>query len=239
MKQILHTFRDHRSLALWSRYLRMITMIALLAFGSLGGWGETKSISLESINPIKGYDCTWTADTRTLSWPQTYNNYIELPNLSGNLSSYYNGNIIFSYSGLAEDAKFRVIISKKGNTNQDINYQYYISTTKNGSSSDVVIPVKDFVHVNEDQTTTKITVDDLKNVSRIALAGDAPANRSVSFGTTFTITTSSAAMAMSMKGFSHSGSDAGWDASKMELSWHTATNNRLRCGSPWIAHQAC
>ena len=98
MKQILHTFRDHRSLALWSRYLRMITMIALLAFGSLGGWAETKSISLEGISdPTKGPNCTWAADTRTLSWTGTSNNFIVLPNLSGDLSSYYNGNIIFSY----------------------------------------------------------------------------------------------------------------------------------------------
>lgn len=232
MKKILHLFSDPSHSALWSRYLRMLTLIALFAFGSHGVWGETKSISLEGIsksNTTIGNDCEWTADTRTLKWTQTYNNYIELPNLSGDLSSYYNGNIIFSYSGLAEDAKFRVIISKKDNTNQDINYQYYISTTKNGSSSDVVIPVKDFVHVNEDKTTTKITVDDLKNVSRIALAGDAPANRSVSFGTTFTITTSSSAMAMSMKGFIHSGngSQATWEASNLKLSWNTATNNYL------------
>ena len=39
MKKILHLFSDPSHSALWSRYLRMITMIALLAFGSLGGWG--------------------------------------------------------------------------------------------------------------------------------------------------------------------------------------------------------
>ena len=229
MKKILHLFSDPSHSALWSRYLRMLTLIALFAFGSLGGWGETKSISLEGIsksNTTIGNDCEWTADTRTLKWTLTYNNYIELPNLSGDLSSYYNGNIIFSYSGLAEGAKFRVIISKKDNTNQDINYQYYISTANKGSSIDVVIPVKDFVHV-EENSSTNITVDDLKNVSRIALAGYAPKESSVSFGTTFTITTSSAAMAMSMKGFSHSGNDATWDASNMKLSWTKENNNFL------------
>ena len=39
MKKILHLFSDPSHSALWSRNLRMITMIALLAFGSLGGWG--------------------------------------------------------------------------------------------------------------------------------------------------------------------------------------------------------
>ena len=72
MKKILHLFSDPSHSALWSRYLRMITMIALLAFGSLGGWAETKSISLESINPTKkGTKCEWTANTRTLRWTDT------------------------------------------------------------------------------------------------------------------------------------------------------------------------
>ncbi len=223
MKKILHLFSDPSHSALWSRYLRMLTLIALLAFGSLGGWGETKSISLESISPEHGGDCEWTADTRTLKWTLTYNNYIVLPNLSGNLSSYYNGNIIFSYSGLTNGATFRVLITKiDGNTN----YEYKISTETNGQSGEVVIPVKDFVQQNN--STTKITVDDLKNVSRIALAGHDPANGSVTFGKTFTITTSSSAMAMSMKEFIHdSGGQATWDKSKMELSWNTATNNFL------------
>lgn len=215
MKKILHLFSDPSHSAIWSRYLRMITMIALLAFGSLGGWGETNSISLESISPEHGGDCEWTADTRTLKWTLTYNNYIVLPNLSGNLSSYYNGNIIFSYYGLTNSATFRVIITKSDGA---INYEYKISAATNGSSSDVVIPVKDFVQQNN--STTKITVDDLKNVSRIALAGDAPKEGSVTFGTTFTITTSSSAMAMSMKGFKHNNNDnkAQWDANTLQMS---------------------
>ena len=77
MKKILHLFSDPSHSALWSRYLRMLTLIALFAFGSLGGWGETKSISLEGIsksNTTIGNDCEWTADTRTLKWTLTYNN---------------------------------------------------------------------------------------------------------------------------------------------------------------------
>ena len=46
MKKILHLFSDPSHSALWSRYLRMITMIALLAFGSLGGWGAELSGNL-------------------------------------------------------------------------------------------------------------------------------------------------------------------------------------------------
>ena len=40
MKKILHLFSDPSHSALWSRYLRMLTLIALLAFGSHGVWGE-------------------------------------------------------------------------------------------------------------------------------------------------------------------------------------------------------
>ena len=61
MKQNLHTFRDHRSLALWSRYLRMITMIALLAFGPLGGWGA----ELQARLGTPAGTGTWNEDTKT------------------------------------------------------------------------------------------------------------------------------------------------------------------------------
>ena len=39
MKKILHLFSDPSHSALWSRYLRMLTLIALFAYGSHGVWG--------------------------------------------------------------------------------------------------------------------------------------------------------------------------------------------------------
>lgn len=221
MKKILHLFSDPSHSALWSRYLRMLTLIALFAFGSHGVWGETKSVSLEDMTPSDIGTCTWDADTRTLSWEQAWYNHIGIPNLTGDLSSYYDGNIIFSYSGLSTGATFRVMITINGN-----NYEYYLSAT-NGTAKDVVLPIKDFVYKSNNETI-KITAEDLKSVSRIALSGSSE-NGSVSFGTTFTITTSSSAMAMSMKGFQHTSGniEAQWDATNLKFSWTASSNNFL------------
>ena len=51
MKKILHLFSDPSHSALWSRYLRMLTLIALLAFGSHGVWGEETGTATESWTP--------------------------------------------------------------------------------------------------------------------------------------------------------------------------------------------
>lgn len=188
MKKILHLFSDPSHSALWSRYLRMLTLIALLAFGSHGVWGETKSVSLENMtNPKKGGSCDWSADNRTLSWKAASDNYVEIPNLTGDFTSYYDGNIIFSYSELSAGAKFRVIITKIVN-NQETNYQYYLPIT-DATSKDVVLPIKEFT--SQKDSKIKITAADLTNVSRIAVAGYETTTGSVSFGKTFTITTES------------------------------------------------
>ena len=59
MKKILHLFSDPSHSALWSRYLRMLTLIALLAFGSLGGWGEV----LPGRLGISAGNGTWNSQT--------------------------------------------------------------------------------------------------------------------------------------------------------------------------------
>ena len=52
MKKILHLFSDPSHSALWSRYLRMLTLIVLFAFGSHGVWGEeTAGTAAESWAP--------------------------------------------------------------------------------------------------------------------------------------------------------------------------------------------
>ena len=51
MKKILHLFSDPSLSALWSRYLRMLTLIALFAFGSHGVWGEETATPKESWTP--------------------------------------------------------------------------------------------------------------------------------------------------------------------------------------------
>ena len=51
MKKILHLFSDPSHSALWSRYLRMLTLIALFAFGSHGVWGEETGTATESWAP--------------------------------------------------------------------------------------------------------------------------------------------------------------------------------------------
>ena len=183
MKKILHLFSDPSHSALWSRYLRMLTLIALLAFGSHGIWGATQSVSLENMTPSgKGGNCTWDADSRTLTWSKDGDNYVTIPSLEGDFSSYYAGNIILRYSDLSAGAKFRVLITTNGK-----NYEYYLSAT-DATSKDVVLPIKEFTY--QFNSELKITADDLKNVSRIALAGSSDKG-SVSFGTEFTITTES------------------------------------------------
>lgn len=52
MKKILHLFSDPSHSALWSRYLRMLTLIALFAFGSHGVWGEETGTATESWAPL-------------------------------------------------------------------------------------------------------------------------------------------------------------------------------------------
>ena len=226
MKKILHLFRDPSHDALWSRYLRMLTLIVLFAFGSHGVWGKTQSVSLENMTPSeKGGKCTWTSNSRTLEWSAKTDNLVKIPGLEGDFSSYYNGNIIFSYSGLSDNAKFRVIITKKVG-NDETTYEYHFSSTTDGKAKDVVIPIKDFTI---QWGSTKITANDLTNVSRIAVAGYDTESGSVSFGTTFTITTSSSAMAMSMKGFQHTSGnkEAQWDATNLKFSWTASSNNFL------------
>ena len=130
MKKILHLFRDPSHDALWSRYLRMLTLIVLFAFGSHGVWGKTQSVSLENMTPSeKGGKCTWTSNSRTLEWSAKTDNLVKIPGLEGDFSSYYNGNIIFSYSGLSDNAKFRVIITKKVG-NDETTYEYHFSSLK-------------------------------------------------------------------------------------------------------------
>lgn len=51
MKKILHLFSDPSHSALWSRYLRMLTLIALFAFGSHGVWGEETGTPKKSWTP--------------------------------------------------------------------------------------------------------------------------------------------------------------------------------------------
>ena len=226
MKKILHLFRDPSHDALWSRYLRMLTLIVLFAFGSHGVWGKTQSVSLENMTPSeKGGKCTWTSNSRTLEWSAKTDNLVKIPGLEGDFSSYYNGNILFSYSGLSDNAKFRVIITKKVG-NDETTYEYHFSSTTDGKAKDVVIPIKDFTI---QWGSTKITANDLTNVSRIAVAGYDTESGSVSFGTTFTITTSSSAMAMSMKGFQHTSGnkEAQWDATNLKFSWTASSNNFL------------
>ena len=139
MKKILHLFSDPSHSALWSRYLRMLTLIALFAFGSHGVWGATMSVSLENMtNPTKGTNCDWDAVNRTLTWSKDGDNYVTIPNLEGDFSSYYDGNIILSYSDLSAGAKFRVLITTNGK-----NYEYYLSAT-DATSKDVVLPIKEF-----------------------------------------------------------------------------------------------
>ena len=67
MKKILHLFSDPSHSALWSRYLRMITMIALLAFGSLGGWGK----ELQGHLGTPAEKGEWNAQTNTYTWNLT------------------------------------------------------------------------------------------------------------------------------------------------------------------------
>ncbi|MBS7368290.1 MAG: hypothetical protein KIG82_09005, partial [Prevotella sp.] len=88
MKKILHLLSDPSHSALWSRYLRMITMIALLAFGSLGGWGEELPARLGT----PAGNGTWNEDTKTYTWNSNTNNLMDLFSeeyLNGKLGTEY------------------------------------------------------------------------------------------------------------------------------------------------------
>ena len=114
MKKILHLFSDPSHSALWSRYLRMITMIALLAFGSLGGWGEVLPGNLGT--PAE--NGTWNAQTNTYTWTLSHSNLMDLfsdQDLTGKLGTEYAA-IVFTTSGYTSGQEYRIVFMEEGNS---------------------------------------------------------------------------------------------------------------------------
>ena len=114
MKQIIHTSRDHRSIALWSRWLRMLTLIALFAFGSLGGWGEV----LPGRLGIPAGNGTWNSQTNKYTWTLNYSNLMDLfsdQDLTGKLGTEYAA-IVFTTSGYTSGQEYRIVFMEEGNS---------------------------------------------------------------------------------------------------------------------------
>ena len=90
MKKILHLFSDPSHSALWSRYLRMLTLIALLAFGSHGVWGLgiKRNVSMTNIS-LPTTDSKGTFENKVYTWSDGSNNLIQLKDLdNSDLSEY-------------------------------------------------------------------------------------------------------------------------------------------------------
>lgn len=116
MKKILHLFSDPSHSALWSRYLRMITMIALLAFGSLGGWGEELSGNLGAPASSSGQ---WDSGSHKYTWTESYSNLMDLfsgIDLTDKLGKDYAA-IVFTTSGYNKDQEYRIVFGNDVNDN--------------------------------------------------------------------------------------------------------------------------
>ena len=90
MKKILHLFSDPSHSALWSRYLRMLTLIALFAFGSHGVWGLgiKRNVSMTNIS-LPTTDSKGTFENKVYTWSDGSNNLIQLKDLdNSDLSEY-------------------------------------------------------------------------------------------------------------------------------------------------------
>ena len=114
MKKILHLFSDPSNSALWSRYLRMLTLIALFAFGSLGGWGEV----LPGRLGIPAGNGTWNSQTNKYTWTLNYSNLMDLfsdQDLTGKLGKDYAA-IVFTTSGYTSGQEYRIVFMEEGNS---------------------------------------------------------------------------------------------------------------------------
>ncbi|MCI6404179.1 MAG: hypothetical protein MR820_08915, partial [Prevotella sp.] len=112
MKKILHLFSDPSHSALWSRYLRMLTLIALFAFGSHGVWGaELSGICGE---PAEGG--IWDSSSNKYTWTAGTNNLMDLfsgTDLEGKLGTEYAA-IVFTTSGYTSGQEYRIVFMDKG-----------------------------------------------------------------------------------------------------------------------------
>ena len=128
MKKILHLFSDPSHSALWSRYLRMITMIALLAFGSLGGWGTELPARLGK----PAGNGTWNEDTKTYTWNSNTNNLMDLfsdQDLTGKLGTEYAA-IVFTTSGYTSGQEYRIVFMEEGNSDPLATVAFYSEGTQ-------------------------------------------------------------------------------------------------------------
>ena len=107
MKKILHLFSDPSHSALWSRYLRMLTLIALLAFGSHGVWGAELSGTLGK----PADNGTWDSSSNKYTWKARTNNLMDLfsdTDLTGKLGTDYAA-IVFTTSGYTQGQEYRIV----------------------------------------------------------------------------------------------------------------------------------
>lgn len=115
MKKILHLFSDRSHSALWSRYLRMLTLIALLAFGSHGVWGAELSGNLGK-PADHGF---WDSTNNKYSWDLSFDNLMDLfsgIDLTGKLGKDYAA-IVFTTSGYTSGQEYRIQFKDVNNNN--------------------------------------------------------------------------------------------------------------------------
>ena len=94
MKKILHLFSDPSHSALWSRYLRMLTLIALFAYGSHGVWGLgiKRNVNMTNIsNPAGGIG---KFENSVYTWSDGSSNLIQLNDLNNTDLSEYESIVI-------------------------------------------------------------------------------------------------------------------------------------------------
>ena len=111
MKKILHLFSDPSHSALWSRYLRMLTLIVLFAFGSPGVWGAALTGKLGE----PAHNGKWYSSSNKYTWDASSNNLMDLfsgTDLTGKLGTEYAA-IVFTTSGYTSGQEYRIVFMDK------------------------------------------------------------------------------------------------------------------------------
>ena len=166
MKKILHLFSDPSHSALWSRYLRMLTLIALLAFGSHGVWGLgiKRNVSMTNVEvatpngKFENYVYTWTGNA---------SNLIRFKDLDNSDLSEYE-KIVVPVSNWSSGVLRCVIkVKNEGGGTTDYTWTLY---SKNSSSTPALKELE-LLGGSFENSGTKITKEQLQKVESVFFGG--------------------------------------------------------------------
>lgn len=165
MKKILHLFSDPSHSALWSRYLRMLTLIALFAFGSHGVWGLgiKRNVSMTSVEVSRNGKF----ESNVYTWTASGYNLIQFKDLNNSDLSDFE-KIVVPVSNWSSGV-LRCVIKVKNYDNSTTDYTWSLYSTN--SSSTPALKELQLVGGDFKKDGVAITKDQLKNVESVSFGG--------------------------------------------------------------------